>query len=661
MTTVWFLVCALALTPQVFFWRSQSPFLLTKALYAYLIGAFACLLLALAWRRVPSGRGLPRALLAAAVFVGYAAARAPWLAEARAEIAAPFLWGTLLLAAWPAAAIVQAVPGASARLARLLVILGALTALYAILQAFGMDLPFYREEGRVFSATFHLGAGGPPFATLGNPNFLGEYLAALLPLALALALIAGGGARWAMGGAAALLAMALPLTSARAAWLGAVAGVGVTVLLGPGPRAQRGRPLRLALAVMALGVIATALMERFTGVTGPWGKLVSTLAQVGSAGGGRRLWWGASALMVADHPLAGVGEGRFREAYPPYQGAYLAALPDAGQAAVWPSPVESPHNDYLHVAAELGLPGLLLLLGTLGWILRDAVRAIRRAEGAERAWRAGALGGLVALLVAALFGYPLHTATGLYLAATLSAISLAAAPGHLVCPPAPRWQSVLLIAVTALGFVQAAHLLRVYAASLHLHRGTEALLRRDLPGAIDALEWAHEVSPLDSQVRATLGRAHLAAGRPDRALPHLEAGLRGFDASPLRTALGQAYLAAGREAAAEATFRAGASAFPGYAPLHLSYGALLAGRGRDAEASRELARALARDPGLADAHYLLGMLRARAGDRAGAAAALGRFLELARPGDPRVPAATATLRERGEAPRRVDNREKPVK
>ncbi len=673
MRIVPYLLCALALTPQVFFWRSQSPFLLTKALHAQLLGAFACLFLALTWRRGLSGArrsppsaappaGLPRSLLAAAVFVGYAAARAPWFAEARPEIAAPFLWGTLLLVAWPTAAVAQATPTASSRLVRLLVLLGGLTAAYAILQAVGLDLPIYRQqEGQVLSATFAVGAGGPPFATLGNPNFLGEYLAALLPLAVAAALADRGRVRWAVGGAAALMAVALPFTSARGAWLAAVAGLAATASLRPRTADTRGRLPAIALAVIAVGVIAAAVMQHFTLVSGPWDKLVSTVRQVTTAGEGRRLWWGATALMVADHPLAGVGEGRFREVYPPYQAAYLASLPEPDEAAVWPSPVESPHNDYLHVAADLGLPGLLLLLGVLGWIVRDGVRAARRSAGPGRALRAGSLGGLVALLVAGLFGYPLHTATGLFLAGALAALALAADPGTEAIRPPPRWQWVLLIAVTALGFWQAAHLLRVFAASLHLHRGAEALLRRDLPGAIEALERAHEVSPRDSQVRATLGRAYLAEGRPDLALPHLEAGLRGFDSSPLRTMLGRGYLAAGQAAQAEETLRVGVALFPGYAPLHLSYGTVLAARGRDAEASRELARALARDPELADAHYLLGMLRARGGDRTGAAEALAHFLDLARPRDPRAPAAGAALREVGEGPGRVDNRDKPVK
>jgi tetratricopeptide (TPR) repeat protein len=363
--------------------------------------------------------------------------------------------------------------------------------------------------------------------------------------------------------------------------------------------------------------------------------------------------------MVMDHPLLGVGEGRFREAYPAYQGLALASLANPQAAAVDAVPVESPHSDYLHVAAELGIPGLLLLLGAFGLILAEAFRGIRRAEGSDRAWRAGSLGGLAALLVAGLFGYPLHTASGLFAAAALSALAVAKNPGDQPAGPPGRWLWILLAGVTACGFWQASHLLKLYAASVHLHRGTEALIRRDLEAAIAAFERAREVSPRDSGVLASLGRAYLAAGRPDLALPELRAGLHGFDSAPLRTLLARAHLGVGQVEAAEETFHAGVSSFPGYPPLHLAYGAFLAARGRDADASRELARAVERDPKLADAHYLLAMVRSHQGDAAGAGQAASRFLEFARPGDPRRDAAARLLRPSGD--RGVDNEGKPVK
>lgn len=665
MTGVRLVGCALALTPQVFFLGSQSPFLLTKALYLSLLGAFAGLALALAWRRDPSAPGIPPALLAPTAFVAYAALRAGWWADARPEIAAPFLWGAVLLVAWPTAALTQTSPDAPRRTAALMVCLGGLTAVYALLQSLGIDLPFYRAGERVLSATFDLGGGRPPFATLGNPNFLGEYLAPLIPMAVAGTLRAMPGARWTMGGAACLMATALPLTLARGPLLAATVGVGVTFLLLPRAGGDGRRLVPMGALILLPVLLAIAAMEWKAGGPRPLEKLIGTFGQVMGGREGRLLWWAAAAEMVGDRPLAGVGTGRFREAYPAYQGRVIASRANAETAAVPAAPVESPHNDYLQVAAELGIPGLLLLVGVLSAILWDGARACRRAAGRERALRAGSLGGLAALLTAALFGYPLHTATGLFLLAALSALAVvpAASQGAEGSAPArrPRWQMVLLVAVTALGFWQAANLLRVYAASLHLHRGTEALLRGDSRGAIDALERAHQVSPRDSQTHTMLGQAYLATGRADLALPHLRAGLAGFDSAPLRMLLGRAHLALGQAQAGEEILRVGVAWFPGgYAPLHLTYGAFLARLGRDAEASRELARAIALDQNVPDTYYLLGTLRARNGDPTGASKAFHRFLERARPGDPRAEVAAAHIRQTEGPSPHVDNAKKPA-
>jgi len=425
-------------------------------------------------------------------------------------------------------------------------------------------------------------------------------------------------------------------------------GVHIGVALALRPRSgPSGRALwKLGLVVLVPGLAAAAALETWGRGIGPLARALATFTQVQAAGEGRRLWWSTALRMVVDHPLAGVGEGRFRVAYPPYQARVLASLPDPDRLAVAAATVESPHNDYLQIAAELGIPGLLLLGGALALLLRDGTAAARQAQGTERAWRAGCLGGLVGVLTAGMVGYPLHTASGLYMAVSMAALAVVT-PAHRGTAPAaaPRWQWWLLVVVTALGFWQSARLLQTYAASLHLHRGSEALLRRDLPAAMDALERAHQVSPRDSQVRLALGRAYGLNGRPDLALSHLRAGLHGFDGAPLRTLLGNAHALLGQDQMAEEMFRVGVTWFPGgYAPLHTSYARFLAARDRPGEAARELSRALATDPNLAEAHYLLSYLRAGSGDQAGAAAALRRFLDLATPGDPRLGAVRTLLR-----------------
>jgi len=98
--------------------------------------------------------------------------------------------------------------------------------------------------------------------------------------------------------------------------------------------------------------------------------------------------------MVADRPLLGVGLGAYAHAnrdYNPALGAY------------------DTHNTYVNIAAETGLPGLILFLAMMVSLLREAIAARRYADrlgsssGAAEVPRWLFLG-LIAFLIAAVFG-----------------------------------------------------------------------------------------------------------------------------------------------------------------------------------------------------------------------------------------------------------------
>lgn len=85
---------------------------------------------------------------------------------------------------------------------------------------------------------------------------------------------------------------------------------------------------------------------------------------------GQRLSYIEVALqIVAANPLAGVGTGGFAEAYAPTA------------RSIWPAhtPMASerhqPHSEFLLVAVQLGLPGLLVYLAMLGALVRPALAA----------------------------------------------------------------------------------------------------------------------------------------------------------------------------------------------------------------------------------------------------------------------------------------------
>lgn len=76
---------------------------------------------------------------------------------------------------------------------------------------------------------------------------------------------------------------------------------------------------------------------------------------------GRLLIWRVSADMVYDAPLFGHGIGSFDKEYMIYQGEYFSANPDSEYVQV-AGYTKFPYNEFIHIAAEQGAVGLVLLI-----------------------------------------------------------------------------------------------------------------------------------------------------------------------------------------------------------------------------------------------------------------------------------------------------------
>ncbi len=143
--------------------------------------------------------------------------------------------------------------------------------------------------------------------------------------------------------------------------------------------------------------------------------------------------------MVADHPVLGVGLGAYAHAnrdYNPALGAY------------------DTHNTYVNIAAETGLPGLILFLAMMVSLLREAIAARRYADRLGSSSGAAELPrwlflGLIAFLIAAVFGSFAKLAfVYLYLTLLWSASRAALAPSAAARAPAAHPSGPLLGAAT---------------------------------------------------------------------------------------------------------------------------------------------------------------------------------------------------------------------
>jgi len=100
-----------------------------------------------------------------------------------------------------------------------------------------------------------------------------------------------------------------------------------------------------------------------------------------------------AARIIADHPVLGIGLGAYHNANADYS-------PDLG--------MKDTHNTYMNVAAETGVPGLILFLALVGSVLLSA-RAARRGAGPAAAAQAEEVRWLqysvTGYLVAAVIGF----------------------------------------------------------------------------------------------------------------------------------------------------------------------------------------------------------------------------------------------------------------
>lgn len=206
-----------------------------------------------------------------------------------------------------------------------------------------------------------------PVSVFGNPNYLGAFLTVLWPLAAArLAISRSRPGRVVLVVYLLLIWLLLALTFSRAAWVGATAGAaawGGLWLSGRGLlswqalraswQRQRRRMRIFVAALAAIGLLAGAAGGLF---------FLRSFTIGGREAGLRVELYEAALALFAQKPLTGHGLFSFGEA--------LVSLPGATPD----KPHNHAHNLPLHVAAELGLPGLFALAVGLG----SAVAAARR-------------------------------------------------------------------------------------------------------------------------------------------------------------------------------------------------------------------------------------------------------------------------------------------
>lgn len=239
------------------------------------------------------------------------------------------------------------------------------------------------------------------FGTVNDPNYFGQLLLVLVPLAVWASL---NGRTWrgkSFGVAALLLLLAaIGLTFSRGAYLGAVIVLGVYAM-------YLRLDARYLLILPLVGALLYVAPPEFRARFGTLDEMLPGNNAGAYADGslqGRTVKAEIALTMVADNPILGVGRGNYRLHYRDY----INEIEGAGS-----NTERDAHSLYLEVAAEQGIIGLAVFVGLLATVwgrLRKAEQLFAAADEHRMAALAVAVKvGFLGYLVTSLF---LHGAYG---------------------------------------------------------------------------------------------------------------------------------------------------------------------------------------------------------------------------------------------------------
>lgn len=551
-------------------------------------------------------------------------------------LAASYQLVVLILLYWVGGRTLEGEPGVR-RLMGIMTLVGLGAALVGIYQVF-------------FPRAFHTwGWQGQAISTLANTNHAAAYLVTVIPVAVALALGAErSDLRLLFGGTAIVASFAAALTKARGAWVAATVALGVMVVL-----LMRGRGLRpRAWGLLGLGVLlAVAPAEMILRASGESvASRVATIFDPTYPTNRYRLeWWAESWQMFKDSPILGVGIGNYA----------LARLPYARY--VDPSPttfliVEHPHNEYLHVAVEMGLTGALAALWLLVATACMARRALRETDGtAAYLLTSASVASLAGGMAHSVFFYPWHSAASalqLWLILALLEVlgrrraSLSAYDGSSQAAEVPlssptvtaassrwRFRSLPIAFVAALWTGLYWLSIKPFVADLYLERGNLKILFAGSAEAIADFQKSLAWEDFGYKASMRLGEVSLRAGKYPEAIRHFQRAVERSPGLPTAYAnLGLSFYMAGRPDRAKEAYQKALAITTTYPVAHNNLGNLLLDEGLHMAAVEEYRRAIALNPSYANAHYNLGQALSRAGDREQAVEAYREAVRL----DPRM-------------------------
>ena len=293
------------------------------------------------------------------------------------------------------------------RLLTALLIISSLLGVYGIFQYNGIDFAFWK--GNI--------ARSKVFGLFGNVNYFAEYMIVPLPLAISL-FFAVRNRTYKILLLIGILAMggSLILTFTRGSYLAiGISSIFMFILY----LASRGKVfikeykkififiLSLIILITFLFALPNPLNKPGTAISKIKGRISISQFTKGSSLKRRIAIWGFTTMIIKDHPILGSGLGTFKYNSLNYQAKFF----DQGEnRRLYPYGIaDKVHNEYLQLGAEIGILGLGIFLWLLITYFNYGIKLLKRLKDEYKQGIAiGLMGGVVAILIDAIFGFPLH-------------------------------------------------------------------------------------------------------------------------------------------------------------------------------------------------------------------------------------------------------------
>ena len=298
----------------------------------------------------------------------------------------------------------------------ILLFTASIVSIYTISQYYGFD-PFLHDLNRMTS-------------TLGQKNWISNYIAIVFPIAWAYFLIQKNKKiKIILYFSLNLYYINLIICQSRGIWI----SIGLTILIGIYliKKIQINRILAKNKKSLIILLFTFFLITIIYSTNNPLNKSAITAPERAATVfnekdpsiNTRLLIWDTTIQMIKDNPYFGLGIGGFKKYYLKYQADILNKNPYyikyAGKAA-------ETHNEYLQIWAEMGIVGLISFLFIIFLIFRKIYYFIKNKYQPinEKLYSVSLLLGIICFLFHSLFTFPLHVPALGSTFFTLLAISL---------------------------------------------------------------------------------------------------------------------------------------------------------------------------------------------------------------------------------------------